>query len=277
VRKTTPSGQTHYFLDLQGDTAVEKDQNGVWLNDYLYNNGALLVQYKNGTTFFFTHDHLGSTRLMTGVSQNIVDSMDYLPYGEQIAGDTGTSHKLTGKERDSETQLDYFGARYYSNGLGRFITPDWSASPVPVPYANLTDPQSLNQYSYVRNLPTTTVDPDGHGAWNWLKCQFGSEAACAAEREERLNTQKKREEESARIEKERAYLLQHMHNVNTSTGEATPLTDAQIYRLQHASQTQIDEYFQLLNEDAEDREARQVPPFNRSAAGGRRVEHNLGT
>jgi hypothetical protein len=46
--------------------------------------------------------------------------------------------------------------------LGRFITPDWSAVPVPVPYADLTDPQSLNQYSYVRNIPTSRVDADGH-------------------------------------------------------------------------------------------------------------------
>jgi hypothetical protein len=47
-------------------------------------------------------------------------------------------------------------------GLGRFITPDWSTVPVPVPYADLNDPQSLNQYTYVRNLPTTRVDADGH-------------------------------------------------------------------------------------------------------------------
>src|SRR5436309_15827134 len=69
---------------------------------------------------------------------------------------------ISGKERDAETGLDYFGARHYSNGLGRFITPDWSAVPVPVPYADLTDPQSLNQYTYVRNIPTSRVDADGH-------------------------------------------------------------------------------------------------------------------
>jgi RHS repeat-associated protein len=58
--------------------------------------------------------------------------------------------------------LDCFGARYYSNGLGRFITPDWAAKPAAVPYAVLGDPQSLNLYSYVRNIPTTNVDADGH-------------------------------------------------------------------------------------------------------------------
>ncbi len=71
-------------------------------------------------------------------------------------------YKFTGKERDSETGLDYFGARYYSNGLGRFITPDWAAKAAAVPYADFADPQSLNLYTYVRNIPTTSFDADGH-------------------------------------------------------------------------------------------------------------------
>jgi hypothetical protein len=44
------------------------------------------------------------------------------------------------KERDGETQLDYFGVPYYSNGLGRFITPDWAAKATAVPYAEFADP-----------------------------------------------------------------------------------------------------------------------------------------
>jgi RHS repeat-associated protein len=71
-------------------------------------------------------------------------------------------YKFTGKERDGETGLDYFGARYYSNSMGRFLTPDWAAKATAVPYAELSDPQSLNLYSYVRNRPTVLVDPDGH-------------------------------------------------------------------------------------------------------------------
>jgi RHS repeat-associated protein len=70
--------------------------------------------------------------------------------------------RCTGKERDSETGLDYFGARYYSNGLGRFLSPDWSAKAEPVPYAKLDNPQSLNLYAYALNNPLRNVDPDGH-------------------------------------------------------------------------------------------------------------------
>jgi len=68
----------------------------------------------------------------------------------------------TGKERDSETGLDFFGARYFSGAQGRFTTPDWSDKPAPVPYADLTNPQSLNLYAYVLNNPLTRVDPLGH-------------------------------------------------------------------------------------------------------------------
>ncbi len=57
---------------------------------------------------------------------------------------------------------DYFFARYYTSALGRFTTPDWSAKVVPVPYAQMGDPQSLNLYAYVRNNPLIHVDADGH-------------------------------------------------------------------------------------------------------------------
>ncbi|HZU32083.1 MAG TPA: RHS repeat-associated core domain-containing protein, partial [Candidatus Angelobacter sp.] len=71
-------------------------------------------------------------------------------------------YKYGGHERDNETNLDYYGARYYGNALGRFMSPDWSAIPVPVPYADPSNPQSLNQYAYVRNNPMSYGDPDGH-------------------------------------------------------------------------------------------------------------------
>jgi RHS repeat-associated protein len=79
------------------------------------------------------------------------------------AGDLSPMH-FTGKQHDPESGLDNFGARYYgsSDALGRFITPDWSPTASPVPYADFSDPQSLNQYAYVRNNPMSRADADGH-------------------------------------------------------------------------------------------------------------------
>jgi RHS repeat-associated protein len=92
---------------------------------------------------------------------------DFYPWGGVVPGVGQTTStntvKFTGKYRDSETQLDYFGARYYANVSGRFMTPDWAAKPTSVPYADFGDPQSLNLYAYVRNSPIVRVDADGHG------------------------------------------------------------------------------------------------------------------
>jgi RHS repeat-associated protein len=81
--------------------------------------------------------------------------------------------RYTGKERDTESGNDYFGARYYASSMGRFMSPDWSAQAEPVPYAKLDNPQTLNLYSYMGNNPLSGADPDGHCDWcqklgNWL-------------------------------------------------------------------------------------------------------------
>ena len=82
------------------------------------------------------------------------------------------AYKFTAKERDAETGLDFFGARYFSAAQGRFTSPDWAAKPEPVPYANLEDPQTLNLYGYVRNNPLSKADADGH-------CGLDDPAGCS--------------------------------------------------------------------------------------------------
>lgn len=68
----------------------------------------------------------------------------------------------TGKERDTESGNDYFGARYYASTMGRFLTPDWASNPEAVPYGIYTNPQTLNLYNYMRNNPLSGTDKDGH-------------------------------------------------------------------------------------------------------------------
>ncbi len=64
--------------------------------------------------------------------------------------------RYTGKERDTESGLDYFGVRYYGSSMGRFMSPDDGSD------WNPANPQSLNLYSYGHNNPLALVDPDGH-------------------------------------------------------------------------------------------------------------------
>jgi RHS repeat-associated protein len=94
-------------------------------------------------------------------------------------GDASPLH-FTGKQRDSESTLDYFGARYYSSGQGRFMTPDYEddddESPYPMANASISNPQTLNLYGYVENNPANKADPDGHASWGL--CQNDPAARC---------------------------------------------------------------------------------------------------
>jgi len=72
----------------------------------VYPNGQFLAEYVNSTTYFVHRDHLGSSRVLTGLDQSVSDNYDYLPYGEQLTGGNCTILRFTGQEHDSESGLD---------------------------------------------------------------------------------------------------------------------------------------------------------------------------
>jgi RHS repeat-associated protein len=114
-------------------------------------------------THLYTDDHLGTTQMELSGGGWPVWSGQFDPFGQELdPGSTTMRYKFTGKERDQESGLDYFGARYYGSSMGRWMSPDWSSIPVGVPYASLSDPQSLNLYAYVGNNPLSHRDGDGH-------------------------------------------------------------------------------------------------------------------
>jgi RHS repeat-associated protein len=115
-------------------------------------------------------DHLGTPRIIVDQTGSLVNVKrhDYLPFGEELfapaggrttaqgyRGNDGVRQQFTQQERDSETGLDYFHARYFSAPQGRFTSTDALLS------AKLYVPQSWNRYSYVLNNPTRLVDPTG--------------------------------------------------------------------------------------------------------------------
>ena len=106
---------------------------------------------------FYFGDHLGSARVITDVSGNLLDDADFYPFGgERVARlpTSGNSYKFTGYERDAESGLDYASARHYNSTLGRFMSPDLlSGSP--------GYPQSWNRYAYVYDNPLNAIDPSG--------------------------------------------------------------------------------------------------------------------
>jgi len=116
-------------------------------------------------------DHLGTPRMVVNKSGSLsgMKRHDYLPFGEELgAGTSGRTatpqgyssdtirQKFTSKERDTETNLDYFEARYYASTQGRFTSVD----PL-LASAKRMNPQTWNRYSYGLNNPLRYTDPDG--------------------------------------------------------------------------------------------------------------------
>jgi RHS repeat-associated protein len=167
-RRVKKSSGMLYWTGSAGDALVETDLAGNTTAEYVFFNGRRVarVDQPSGSIQYYFADHLGSADVITNASGTITKESDYYPYGGEITVVTGDSnrYKFSGKERDSESGLDNFGARYNSSSLGRFMTPDWAARPTAVPYAVFGDPQSLNLYGYVRNDPVSRADLDGHEA-----------------------------------------------------------------------------------------------------------------
>jgi RHS repeat-associated protein len=93
----------------------------------------------------------------TGFIASHIPAFAMAPMMFQASGADGNHYKYTGKEFDAETGLYYYGARYYSPGLGRFT----SADPTVLSRQRMFDPQQWNMYSYARNNPLKYTDPDG--------------------------------------------------------------------------------------------------------------------
>jgi len=117
-------------------------------------------------------DQLGTPRMVFDKTGSLAGMKrhDYLPFGEELGAYTGTRtlaqgystpdglrQKFTSKERDNETGLDFFEARYYGSTQGRFTSVD----PVALTVDRLYDPQKINLYAYCRNNPLSFIDPTG--------------------------------------------------------------------------------------------------------------------
>jgi RHS repeat-associated protein len=185
VMKTTtatPATGTLYWYMSPGIVA-ESDLAGAIKSEYVFFGGERVARRDiNSGVFYYFSDHLKTASVETDASGNIKDESDFYPWGGelQFTNSNDNHYKFTGKERDAETGLDYFGARYYSNGLGRWLTPDWAVTAAAVPYAEFADPQTLNLYSYVRNIPSSKGDGDGHDV-NFQNKALSAQAAHIAE------------------------------------------------------------------------------------------------
>ena len=163
-RRAAKVGSKLYWYGSGGEILSETDTAGNVQNEYVFFGGKrVALMLSNGDKRYYVEDSLGSSRVVAGTGAVCYDA-DFPPFGQERAytNTCSQNYKFEGKERDTETQNDDFGAREYSWRFGRWLSSDWSSVPVPVPYANLTNPQTLNLYSMVADDPESFADLDGH-------------------------------------------------------------------------------------------------------------------
>lgn len=168
----TTSTSTYPFKFFSIASTTKSSTNYSTSTEYAFNGDTLLstVDQKivngaaSGTAAVrYVHsDHLGSTNVVTDQNQNLVQTLDYYPYGAtRISNSTSTNEKRKWIDQFADDSgLYYLNARLYNPSQGQFISQDpvfWGDPK----QQNLRDPQTFNTYSYSNDNPITNKDPSG--------------------------------------------------------------------------------------------------------------------
>ncbi len=158
VKKTIGATSTIYANDLYNTDGTTKIKH-IYAGEELI---ATITTVGSTSTKQYIHsDHLGGTNVTTNASGTVTQVLDYYPYGsERISVGSGEQRTFIGEEYDSEADLSYLNARYYTSAEGKFISQDPVFLGDPKSQ-NLDSPQSLNSYSYAGGNPITQKDPTG--------------------------------------------------------------------------------------------------------------------
>lgn len=160
-------GSKLYWYGTGGEVLDETDQTGSTTNsdfsEYIYFGGKRIGRRDSvGDVFYYFADHLGTSRTMAQVlsgqtTAGLCYDADFYPFGGErtYTNTCPQNYKYTAKERDTESGLDNFGARYSASSLGRFMSPDALKG-------SATNPQNWNRYTYALNRPLIGIDPSGY-------------------------------------------------------------------------------------------------------------------
>ncbi|HLZ25880.1 MAG TPA: RHS repeat-associated core domain-containing protein [Chloroflexota bacterium] len=179
-------GTTEYLWDVAGALPLLlKDGSTA----YVYGPGGLpLEQVNSSATYWFHHDQIGSTRLVTDSTGSTSATYTFDPYGG-LASSTGSitnPFRFQGQYQDAETGWYYLRLRYFDSNTGQFLSADALTSLTRLPYAyvvgnplNRTDPTGLcwpswacgfeNKVGGAISSATSAVATAGSDAVQWAK------------------------------------------------------------------------------------------------------------
>ncbi|NJO81967.1 MAG: RHS repeat-associated core domain-containing protein [Blastochloris sp.] len=153
IQQTVDGLATTFALDLASTLPQVLTQQTAGATTYLLPG---VGQQVNGAWQYLHADALGSVRLLSDPTGQVLSSMRYTPFGVlEAASGPDSVFGFTGEPSDPSGDLLYLRARFYHPALGRFLTPD---SLIPDPLNG----QDWNRSTYVRNDPLNLVDPSGH-------------------------------------------------------------------------------------------------------------------
>ena len=154
VKKINPDGSKTLYV--AGIYEVDKNSGGTVTGTKTYYPAAGAMRI-GSTLYFVLKDHLGSSSVVTDASGNTVGEERYYPFGQTrlTTGTMLTDKLFTGQREITGLGIYYYGARFYSPYINRFLSADTMVS-------SLANPQSLNRYSYVLENPLKYTDPTGH-------------------------------------------------------------------------------------------------------------------
>ena len=165
------------------------------------NGGGGTIGPQEERDFYFFHpDHLGSSSYVTDIEGEVFQHVEYFPFGEtwveEHSNRQRTPYLFTGKELDEDTQLYYFGARYYDPRTSVWQSPDPILADyltrMPENQNSVFQPDVLNLYGYVSNSPIQWTDPTGkEKADNWRQAETRAMARLRRQGHTILNAQRR--------------------------------------------------------------------------------------
>jgi RHS repeat-associated protein len=178
VNGTATTTYPNKYYNVKGNTITKQT----------YANNILVATIENGEIYFDHTDHLTGSNAITNMDGGVTQVLDYYPFGgirlNERLGNIDEKRKAFGHEFDTETNLYYMVARYQNPAIGRFVSQDQMFQDIgindkifndrygkelmpdmtnilSIQKAVLSNPQSLNSYSYSINNPIIYTDPDG--------------------------------------------------------------------------------------------------------------------